>query len=219
MDPNLLPLLQAERLVYCSGSHDNLEYLQNQVSHILITNYYPQEERRSGLIYLAGAEQEGNQPFVAQAMVMTASENIEGLAGLVDKFPDIDFHIAALTSMGPKLTCLEEKTNVHLYPGISRKKYRELLRKCSIYLDLNYGSEAIANEQLLYGLASTVHRQYYKALSTVYASVEEVGQSIRQLLQEPDVYPRALKAQNEALKLADRAEIMAFFNQLEGGQR
>ena len=79
--------------------------------------------------------------------------------------------------------------------------------------------EAIANEQLLYGLASTVHRQYYKALSTVYASVEEVGQSIRQLLQEPDVYPRALKAQNEALKLADRAEIMAFFNQLEGGQR
>ena len=34
MDPNLLPLLQAERLVYCSGSHDNLEYLQNQVRHI-----------------------------------------------------------------------------------------------------------------------------------------------------------------------------------------
>ena len=226
MDPNLLPLLQAERLVYCSASHDGLEHIQNQVSHTLIANYYPQEERRSGLIYLAGAEQEGNQPFVPQAMVMTASENIEGLAGLVDKFPDIAFHIAALTSMGPKLTCLEEKTNVHLYPGISRKKYRELLRKSSIYLDLNYGSEvsdvtleAIANEQLLYGLASTVHRQYYKALPTVFASVEEMGQSIRQLLQEPDVYPRALKAQKEALKLADRAEIMAFFNQLEGGER
>lgn len=229
MDSTLLPILQLQkpnRLVYCSASHDGLEHIQNQVSHILITNYYPQEERRSGLIYLAGAEQEGNQPFVAQVMVMTASENIEGLAGLVDKFPDIDFHIAALTSMGPKLTCLEEKTNVHLYPGISRKKYRELLRKSSIYLDLNYGSEvtdvtleAIANEQLLYGLASTVHRQYYKALPTVFASVEEVGQSIRQLLQEPDVYPRALKAQKEALKLADRAEIMAFFNQLEGGER
>lgn len=229
MDSTLLSILQLQkpnRLVYCSGSHDNLEYLQNQVSHILITNYYPQEERRSGLIYLAGAEQEGNQPFVPQAMVMTASENIEGLASLVDKFPNIAFHIAALTSMGPKLTCLEEKTNVHLYPGISRKKYRELLRKCSIYLDLNYGSEvsdvtleAIANEQLLYGLASTVHRQYYKALPTVYASVEEVGQSIRQLLQEPDGYPRALKAQKEALKLAERAEIMAFFSQLEGGQR
>lgn len=229
MDSTLLPILQLQkpnRLVYCSASHDGLEHIQNQVSHILITNYYPQEERRSGLIYLAGAEQEGNQPFVAQAMVMTASENIEGLAGLVDKFPDIDFHIAALTSMGPKLTCLEEKTNVHLYPGISRDKYQELLRECSIYLDLNYGSEvsdvtleAIANEQLLYGLASTVHRQYYKALPTVFASVEEMGQSIRQLLQEPDVYPRALKAQKEALKLADRAEIMAFFNQLEGGER
>ena len=226
MDHNFLPLLQAERLVYCSGSHDGLEHIQNQVSHTLVANYYPQEERRSGLIYLAGAEQEGNQPFVPQAMVMTASENIEGLAGLVDKFPDIDFHIAALTSMGPKLTCLEEKTNVYLYPGISRDKYQELLRECSIYLDLNYGSEvtdvtleAIANEQLLYGLASTVHRQYYKALPTVFASVEEVDQSIRQLLQEQDCYPRALKAQKEALKLADRAEIMAFFNQLEGGER
>lgn len=229
MDSTLPPILQLQkpnRLVYCSASHDGLEHIQNQVSHILITNYYPQDERRSGLIYLAGAEQEGNQPLVAQAMVMTASENIEGLAGLVDKFPDIDFHIAALTSMGPKLTCLEEKTNVHLYPGISRKKYRELLRKSSIYLDLNYGSEvsdvtleAIANEQLLYGLASTVHRQYYKALPTVFASVEEMGQSIRQLLQEQDCYPRALKAQKEALKLADRAEIMAFFNQLEGEER
>lgn len=229
MDSTLLPILQLQkpnRLVYCSASHDGLEHIQNQVSHTLIANYYPQEERRSGLIYLAGAEQEGNQPFVAQAMVMTASENIEGLAGLVDAFPNLDFHIAAQTSMGPKLTCLEEKTNVHLYPGISRDKYQELLRECSIYLDLNYGSEvsdvtleAIANEQLLYGLASTVHRQYYKALPTVFASVEEVGQSIRQLLQEPDVYPRALKAQKEALKLADRAEIMAFFNQLEGGER
>ena len=229
MDSTLLPILQLQkpnRLVYCSASHDGLEHIQNQVSHTLIANYYPQEERRSGLIYLAGAEQEGAKTFTPQAMVMTASENIEGLAGLVDKFPDIDFHIAALTSMGPKLTCLAEKTNVHLYPGISRDKYQELLRECSIYLDLNYGSEvtdvtleAIANEQLLYGLASTVHRQYYKALPTVFASVEEVGQSIRQLLQEPDCYPRALKAQNEALKLADRAEIMAFFNQLEGGQR
>lgn len=229
MDSTLLPILQLQkpnRLVYCSASHDGLEHIQNQVSHTLIANYYPQEERRSGLIYLAGAEQEGNQPFVAQAMVMTASENIEGLAGLVDAFPNLDFHIAAQTSMGPKLTCLEEKTNVHLYPGISRDKYQELLRECSIYLDLNYGSEvtdvtleAIENEQLLYGLASTVHRQYYKVLSTVFASVEEVGQSIRQLLQEQDCYPRALKAQKEALKLADRAEIMAFFNQLEGGER
>lgn len=229
MDSNLIPTLQTlnvNRLVYCSDTQDGLEFIQNQVNHVLVTNYYPQEERKSGMIYLAGAEQEGSQTFVPQAMVMTASENIEGLASLVDAFPNLDFHISAQTSMGPKLTCLEEKTNVHLYPGINRDKYQELLRECSIYLDLNYGSEvtdvtleAIENEQLLYGLESTVHRQYYKALSTVFASVEEVGQSIRQLLQEPDVYPRALKAQKEALKLADRAEIMAFFNQLEGGQR
>ena len=104
-------------------SHDGLEFIQNQVNHVLITNYYPQEERKSGMIYLAGAEQDGSQTFVPQAMVMTASENIEGLADLVDAFPDIDFHIGAQTSMGPKLTCLEDKRNVHLYPGIRQEKY------------------------------------------------------------------------------------------------
>ena len=100
MDSNLIPILKtlnANRLVYCSDSHDGLEFIQSQVNHVLITNYYPQEERWSGMIYLAGAKQEGSQTFVPQAMVMTASENIEGLADLVDAFPDIDFHI------GPKL--------------------------------------------------------------------------------------------------------------------
>lgn len=123
MDSNLIPTLQTlnvNRLVYCSDTQDGLEFIQNQVNHVLVTNYYPQEERKSGMIYLAGAEQDGSQTFVPQAMVMTASENIEGLDDLVDAFPDIDFHIGAQTSMGPKLTCLKDKRNVHLYPGFVR---------------------------------------------------------------------------------------------------
>ena len=228
MDSNLIPILQLQqpnRLVYCSTSHDGLEHIQNQVSHILIANYYPQEERRSGLIYLAGAEQEESKTFTPQAMVMTASENIEGLAGLVEAFPNFDFHIAAQTSMGPKLTCLEGKVNVHLYPGISQEQYQELLRKSSIYLDLNYGSEvsdvtldAIENEHLLYGLESTVHRPYYKTLPTVYASYEELEQGFRQLLQQADFYPNALESQKEILKLAERGEILTFLTRLEGGK-
>ena len=175
------------------------------------------------MIYLAGAEQDGSQTFVPQAMVMTASENIEGLADLVDAFPDIDFHIGAQTSMGPKLTCLEDKRNVHLYPGIRQEKYQELLRNCFIYLDLNYGSEvsdatldAIENGQLIFGLESTVHRPYYKDLSTVYTSLEELEQGFRQLIQQAEFYPKALESQKEVLKLAEREEILAFFTRLEG---
>ena len=81
MDSNLIPTLQTlnvNRLIYCSDSHDGLEFIQNQVNHVLITNYYPQEERKSGMIYLAGAEQEGSQTFVPQAMVMTASKILRG---------------------------------------------------------------------------------------------------------------------------------------------
>ncbi|WP_314675835.1 accessory Sec system glycosyltransferase GtfB [uncultured Streptococcus sp.] len=226
MDSNLIPILQLQhpnRLVYCSASHDGLEHIQNQVSHTLIADYYPQEERRPNLIYLAGAEQEGAKTFTPQAMVMTASENIEGLADLVDAFPNLNFHIAAQTSMGPKLTCLEGKVNVHLYPGIGQEQYQELLRKSSIYLDLNYGSEvsdvtldAIENEHLLYGLESTVHRPYYKTLPTVYTSYEELEQGFRQLLQQADFYSNALESQKEILKLAERGEILAFLTRLEG---
>ena len=121
MDSNLIPTLQtlnANRLVYCSDTHDGLEFIQNQVNHVLITNYYPQEERKSGMIYLAGAEQEGSQTFVPQAMVMTASENIEGLADLVDAFSDIDFHIGAQTSMGPKFS----RKGIKSATGLSRRK-------------------------------------------------------------------------------------------------
>ena len=184
MDSKLISILQtlnANRLVYCSDSHDGLEFIQNQVNHV------------------------------------------EGLADLVDAFPDIDFHIGAQTSMGPKLTCLEDKGNVHLYPGIRQEKYQELLRKCFIYLDLNYGSEvsdatldAIENGQLLYGLESTVHRHYYKDLPTVYTSLEELEQDFRQLLQQPEFYPKSLESQKEVLKLAEREEILAFFTRLKG---
>ena len=153
------------------------------------------------MIYLAGAEQDGSQTFVPQAMVMTASENIEGLADLVDAFPDIDFHIGAQTSMGPKLTCLEDKGNVHLYPGIRQEKYQELLRNCFIYLDLNYGSE-VSDVTL--------------DLSTVYTSLEELEQEFRQLIQQAEFYPKALESQKEVLKLAERGEILAFFTRLEG---
>ena len=226
MDSNLIPTLQTlnvNRLVYCSDTQDGLEFIQNQVNHVLVTNYYPQEERKSGMIYLAGAEQDGSQTFVPQAMVMTASENIEGLDDLVDAFPDIDFHIGAQTSMGPKLTCLKDKRNVHLYPGIRQGKYQDLLRNCFIYLDLNYGSEvsdvtldAIENGQLLFGLESTVHRHYYKDLPTVYTSLEELEQGFRQLIQQAEFYPKALESQKEVLKLTEREEILAFFTRLEG---
>ena len=132
------------------------------------------------------------------------------------------FRILTFTSepklvLGPKLTCLEDKGNVHLYPGIRQGKYQDLLRNCFIYLDLNYGSEvsdvtldAIENGQLLFGLESTVHRHYYKDLPTVYTSLEELEQDFRQLLQQPEFYPKSLESQKEVLKLAEREEILAF---------
>ena len=67
-----------------------------------------------------------------------------------------------------------------------------------------------------FGLESTVHRPYYKDLSTVYTSLEELEQDFRQLLQQPEFYPKSLESQKEVLKLAKRKKIFAFFTRLEG---
>ena len=82
MDSNLIPILKilnANRLVYCSDSHDGLEFIQSQVNHVLITNYYPQEERWSGMIYLAGAKQEGSQTKRKQIPPVSITKIIQGL--------------------------------------------------------------------------------------------------------------------------------------------
>ncbi len=84
-------------------------------------------------------------------------KRLKDYLALVNQFPQVTFHIAALTAMGPKLTDLETCSNVHLYPGIRWEIMRSLLARCSIYLDCNQGEvnsslHALENGQVLFGL-------------------------------------------------------------------
>ena len=84
-------------------------------------------------------EQESFQP---EALVMTASQEVEGLSSLVHQFPQVTFHIAALTAMGPKLTDLDPCPNVRLYPGLSLGNYESLLARCSYLSGLQPGGRS-----------------------------------------------------------------------------
>ena len=103
-------------------------------------------EKKDGITVLSGLVDVEQESFRPEALVMTASQEVEGLSSLVHHFPQVTFHIAALTAMGPKLTDLATRSNVRLYPGISLDKYEDLLSSCSIYLDCNqekkYGAVA-----------------------------------------------------------------------------
>ena len=181
-------------------------------------------EKIDGITVLSGLVDVEQESFQPEAMVMTASQEVEGLSSLVHQFPQVTFHIAALTAMGPKLTDLATRSNVRLYPGISLDKYEDLLSSCSIYLDCNQGEEvwssslhALENGQVLFGLKSTVHHEAYKDLRTITDTVEEMEQQLDTLLQQPETYKELVREQARILKLPEKETLEELFKRLEGG--
>lgn len=216
-----LEFIQPKQVVLCSENHDDIEGVQDKVAGMIITDFYPIEQRKPGLLYVAGTLLDTVASFSPKAMVMTNSENVEGLDQLVEKFPEVDFYVAALTNMGAKLTYLERKPNVHLYPGVTSEAFQQLLEDCSIYLDLNHGIEmcsssfeAIENSQLIFGLETTVHHDSYKNLSTVYSSLEDLEDGLSQLLKAPQDFSSAIAHQKECLHLGTREKLEHYFQEL-----
>ena len=222
LDSKVVPLLQElgkEDLIFCSPHQENLGDLQKQVKQIFILNYYDPEDRKADLHYVAGLVDPGTITFQTKALIMTASEEVESLAYLVESLPGVDFHVAALTNMGPKLTNLSSIPNLHLHPNCSEESFQELLASCSLYLDLNHGQEvlaasmrAIESGQLILGLNTTVHYESYKKLPTVLASSDLLLEKIKDVLQSPEEFTNRIEEQRVILQLARKEDLLAFFN-------
>ncbi|MGT2934221.1 accessory Sec system glycosylation chaperone GtfB [Streptococcus catagoni] len=78
-----------------------------------------------------------------KALILTNSDQIEGIEELTSHLSEFDFHIAALTEMSPKLQELGQRDNVLLYPNVNQKTLRELWQQNSLYLDINHGNEIL----------------------------------------------------------------------------
>ena len=151
MDKALLDVVKEipkERLAYCANDARDLDEIKEQVSQILLVEDGLLREKKDGITALSGLVDVEQESFQPEALVMTASQEVEGLSRLVHQFPQVTFHIAALTAMGPKLTDLATRPNVRLYPGISLGNYESLLARCSIYLDCNQGEEVMNSSSL-----------------------------------------------------------------------
>lgn len=227
MDKTLLDVVKEipkERLAYCASNAHDLDEIKEQVSQILLVEDGLLRENKDGITALSGLVDVEQESFQPEALVMTASQEVEGLSSLVHQFPQVTFHIAALTAMGPKLTDLATRSNVRLYPGISLDKYEDLLSSCSIYLDCNQGEEvwssslhALENGQVLFGLKSKVHHEAYKNLGTITDTVEEMEQQLDTLLQQPETYKELVREQARILKLPEKEALEELFKRLEGG--
>lgn len=227
MDKTLLDVVKEipkERLAYCARDTHALDEIKERVGQILFVEDGLLSEKKEGITALSGLVDVEQESFQPEALIMTASQEVEGLADLVHDFPQVTFHIAALTAMGPKLTDLDPCPNVRLYPGISMENYEELLATCSLYLDCNQGEEvmnssirALENGQVLFGLKSTVHQEAYKELSTITDTVEEMRNQLEALVQQPDTFKSLLREQVRILELPEKNPLKEIFKRLEGG--
>ena len=111
-----------------------------------------------------------------KALIMTNSDQIEHLKEVVEAMPDIEFNIAAVTTMSDKLLAFKKYANVKVYPNVSRKKTVELFNECDVYFDINHQNEIlnsvrIAFEQnmLIVGFNNTLHQPKYISEKAVFA--------------------------------------------------
>lgn len=140
------------------------------------------------------------------ALVCTNSERIEHCEELIRAFPQMHFHIAAVTLMSPKLMALEAYSNVSLYPCVSKPVLDELFLSCDYYFDINHWTEIVSavyqaflHKQVIFAFEETIHNREYVADAHVYpvAGFDRMVSDVRNMMENGDALECHLKMQLE----------------------
>lgn len=139
-----------------------------------------------------------------RALIVTHTQEVEKIETLVEQLPMLEFHIAAITAMGGRLTNLSEKENVFLYPGIIESQYRALLETCTIYFDINHNieilnsvEESLENGLLLFGFEETCHRKDFICSEHLYFSddISCMIEDLKKIIFSEEEYDSAIQRQ------------------------
>ena len=143
------------------------------------------------------------------AMILTASDQIEKLEELVQELPEVVFHIAAHTQMSEKLYILSQSENVKIYPGISKIELDRLWDECDFYLDINHYreiddavNEAVQKNLLIMGFENLLHQQDLFVKTCVFQkdNYKKIVSTIRCLKSENAFMQELLTMQQQARK-------------------
>ncbi len=114
--------------------------------------------------------------YTNNVLTLTNSDQIEHIESIVNKCPNLTFHIAAVTEMSTKLMKLDQHSNVKLFPVVDNETVKSLFDKCDVYLDINDGNEilnsvnrAFEHDMLIMGYEEVSHNKtktYSKLLFT-----------------------------------------------------
>lgn len=159
-----------------------------------------------------------------RALIMTHTQEIEKIEEIIEKLPMIEFHIAALTNMGPRLLDLERCENVYLHPGISQAEYESLLAQCSLYLDINHSieilnavEESLEKGLLLFAFKETQHRGGFICPEHLASSqaVADLIDAIKKVVVSEEMYHLALQKQWKWLRSSTKEDYYRAFRKVE----
>ena len=217
---SLLPSSKKDNYYYLANDKTEADKVADQVSQVLVLS--PRSSEDSPYKHLYGCALDRPVPVRPQAMIITNSEWVEGLEELLLHFPEIDFHVGALTEMGSRLTNLSVYSNLYLYPGMSYDFFQELLDKSTFYLDIQHDVEILASSLravergiLLYTLDNLTHHEEYKKLETCYDTTETLIQNVRQVLENPDKYHQLSRNQAQILGVTSLEDYRSLFDRWE----
>ncbi len=160
----------------------------------------PDKIRRMGYIYEFKKKNE-HRP---QALICTNSERIEHCEELVRAFPQMHFHIAAVTLMSPKLTDMGKFDNVTLYPGAQEDTFASLFQSCDYYFDINHWTEIVSavyqaflHNQVIFAFEETAHNREYVADAHVYpiAEFDRMLSDVREIMESEKAMEQHLEMQ------------------------
>ena len=217
---SLLPSSKKDNYYCLVDNVTEADKVADQVNQVLVLS--PRSSEDSPYKHLYGCALDRPVPVKPQAMIITNSEWVEGLEKLLLHFPEIDFHVGALTEMGSRLTNLSVYSNLYLYPGMSYDFFQELLDKSTFYLDIQHDVEILASSLravergiLLYTLDNLTHHEEYKKLETCYDTTETLIQNVRQVLENPDKYHQLSRNQAQILGVTSLEDYRTLFDRWE----
>ncbi len=159
--------------------------------------------------------------YSRNALILTNSDQIEQLEFLAGQLSDVQFHIAALTEMSPKLLQMIKCANVHLYPTVTEKQLQTLWDSCDIYLDINHGAEildgvetAFKHRELILGFNTTVHKTNLLSGRNVFSADDTGAAAMAEAIRKAVSDPRQMEQELEKQWRSANAETVDRYRQL-----
>ena len=173
---------------------------RNSYNRLMVLGAKKEAMSELGFIYSFQKENQHKR----EALICTNTDEIEHCRELIEAFSQIHFHIAAITTMSPKLMDLQVYENVSLHPGAVPDVLDELFRKCDYYFDINHYNEIVSavrraflHNHMIFAFEETLHNNEYVADEHIYpaAEFERMVSDVRAVMADTAVLEQYLERQ------------------------